>query len=131
LTSGSRYPQRTVLHERTGARLDPRTPVVVGVGQVVQREPDLTDAADPVTLAVRALRRAGEDAGPGAGLLAAADAVYAVASASWTYRDAAALVAEHLGATPDETAMSAPYGGDAGQVLINTAGQAVADGTAE
>ncbi|MDP3967484.1 MAG: crotonase/enoyl-CoA hydratase family protein [Nocardioides sp.] len=129
--AGSRYPQRTVVHERTGTRLDPRTPVLVGVGQVVQREPDLSDPADPVALAVRALRAAGEDSGAGEELLRAADAVYAVASASWTYRDAAALVAEALGAEPDETAMSAPYGGDAGQVLVNTAGQAVADGTAD
>lgn len=131
VSAGGRFPRRTVVHERTGARLDPRTPVLVGVGQVAQREPDLGAPKDPVALAVEALRRAGEDSGAGARLLEEADAVYAVASASWTYRDAAALVAEALGAEPDETAMSAPYGGDAGQVLINTAGQAVADGRAD
>lgn len=130
-SGGSRFPQRTIVHERTGVRLDPRTPVIVGVGQVVQREPDLDAPRDPVALAVEALRRAGEDSGAGAEVLRAADAVYAVASASWTYRDAAALVADALGAEPAETAMSAPYGGDAGQVLVNTAGQAVADGRAE
>lgn len=126
-----RFPQRTIVHERTGVRLDPRTPVVVGAGQVVQRDPDPAQPRDPVALAVDALRRAGDDSGAGEEVLRAADAVYAVASASWTYRDAAALVAEALGAEPSETAMSAPYGGDAGQVLVNTAGQAVADGRAE
>ncbi|NPC96108.1 crotonase/enoyl-CoA hydratase family protein [Nocardioides sp. zg-DK7169] len=133
-STGARFPQRSVVHERTGIRLDPRTPVLVGAGQVVQRRPDLEDpqgTADPATLATRALRRAAEDSGAGEQLLQAADAVYYVASASWTYRDAGRLIAEQLGATPRETAMSAPYGGDAGQVLINTAGQAVADGRAE
>ncbi|MQW75577.1 crotonase/enoyl-CoA hydratase family protein [Nocardioides sp. dk4132] len=131
-STGSRFPQRSVVHERTGVRLDPRTPVLVGVGQVVQRRPDLEGGAeDPATLAARALRRAAEDSGAGEELLRAADAVYYVASASWTYRDAGRLIAEQLGAEPSETAMSAPYGGDAGQVLINTAGQVVADGRAE
>ncbi len=116
-----------VLHRASGRSLDPRTPVIVGAGQVVQREPDLSK--DPVTLAVEALRRAESDAGV-AGLLGRADAVYAVASASWSYRDAAALVADQVGATPASTAQSARFGGDAGQVLINTAGQAIADGEA-
>ncbi|WP_435747535.1 crotonase/enoyl-CoA hydratase family protein [Nocardioides sp. SYSU DS0663] len=128
---GARYPRRTVVHERTGARLDPRTPVIVGVGQVAQREPDLAAPKDPVALAVQALRRAAEDSGVGEELLRSADAVHAVASASWTYRDAAALVADAVGAAPRETVMSAPYGGDAGQVLVNLAGQAVAGGTAD
>lgn len=126
-----RFPQRTVVHERTGVRLDPRTPVVVGVGQVVQRQTDLDDPRDPVALAVAALREAAQDSGAGASVLEAADAIHVVASASWTYRDAGALVAEAVGATPRETVMSAPYGGDAGQVLVNEAGESVAEGRAE
>lgn len=126
-----RYPSGTVLHVRTGRRLDPRTPVIVGVGQVVRRQPDLETLADPVALSADALRRAGDDSGIGDALLAAADAVYAVASASWTYRDQAALVAAAIGASPRETVVSAPYGGDAGQVLVNTAGQAIVDGEAD
>lgn len=126
-----RYPSGTVLHARTGRRLDPRTPVIVGVGQVVRRRPDLETLADPVALSADALRRAGDDSGIGDALLVAADAVYAVASASWTYRDQAALVAAAVGASPRETVVSAPYGGDAGQVLVNTAGQAIVDGEAD
>src|SRR5690606_15022292 len=126
-----RFPQRTIVHERTGVRLDPRTPVVVGAGQVVQRDPDPAQPRDPVALAVDALRRAGDDSGAGEEALRAADAVYAVASASWTYRDAAALVAEALGAEPSETAMSAPYGGGAGQGLVNTAAPPVPGGRAQ
>ena len=60
----------------------------------------------------------------------AADAVYAVASASWTYRDQGAVVAAAVGASPQVTVQSARFGGDAGQVLINTAGEAIASGEA-
>ncbi|HET7689569.1 MAG TPA: crotonase/enoyl-CoA hydratase family protein [Nocardioidaceae bacterium] len=119
--------QASVLHHATGRKLDPRTPVIVGAGQVVQREPDPTK--DPALLAAEALRRAERDAGV-RGLLVQADAVYAVASASWQYRDQAAAVAAHLGVTPRETIQSARFGGDAGQVLINTAGEAIAQGEA-
>ncbi|MFD4352676.1 crotonase/enoyl-CoA hydratase family protein [Nocardia sp. NPDC058518] len=116
-----------IRHEATGMLLDPRTPVIVGVGQVVQRIADPTK--DPVALAVEALTQAQLDATV-PDLLARADAVYAVASTSWTYRDQAALVAERVGATPTETVQSARFGGDAGQTLVNAAGQAIADGSA-
>ncbi|MET0468632.1 MAG: SRPBCC family protein [Aeromicrobium sp.] len=115
-----------VLHEATGRQLDPRTPVVVGVGQVVQREPN--GDLDPVALAARALRAAAEDATVGDDLLRAADAVYAVPSASWTYRDQAALVAEAVGADPAERVQSSPYGGDGSQLLVNEAAAAIAAG---
>jgi acetyl-CoA C-acetyltransferase len=115
-----------VVHEATGRVLDPHTPVVVGVGQVVQREPDASN--DPVALAAQALRAAAVDSGVGDDLLRAADAVYAIPSASWTYRDQAALVAEAVGASPSERAQSTPYGGDGSQLLVNEAAAAVASG---
>ncbi|MCL3820314.1 type II toxin-antitoxin system Rv0910 family toxin [Aeromicrobium wangtongii] len=118
-----------VLHEASGRMLDPRTPVVVGVGQVVQRVPQ--PANDPVALAAQALRAAAEDSGAGEQLLRAADAVYAVPSASWTYRDQSALVAEAVGATPNERVQSTPYGGDGSQLLVNEAAAAIASGRSQ
>jgi acetyl-CoA C-acetyltransferase len=115
-----------VLHAASGRLLDPTTPVVVGVGQVVQHVPD--PDSDPVALAARALRAAADDSGAGEALLRAADAVYAVPSASWTYRDQAALVAEAVGAAPSERVQSTPYGGDGSQLLVNEAAAAVASG---
>ena len=50
------------------AALDPRTPVIVGAGQVVQR-PGEQETRDPIGLAVEALRRAGADSGAGEKLL--------------------------------------------------------------
>lgn len=115
-----------VLHEATGRLLDARTPVVVGVGQVVQRDPN--PRRDPVILAADALRAAADDSGVGETLLRAADAVYAVPSASWTYNDQAALIADAVGATPEERVQSTPYGGDGAQLLVNEAAAAVAEG---
>lgn len=117
-----------VLHHASGRRLDPRTPVIVGVGQVVQREPR-APYVEPAELAAQALRNAAADAGV-PDLAARADAVYGVATASWLYNDQAAVVAAKLGASPAETLQTARFGGDGGQLAINTAGQAVADGRA-
>ncbi len=116
-----------VLHRASGRLLPASTPVLVGVGQHVNRRPDPT--ADPAALAVRALRRAESDAGV-PGLLAGADTVLAVPSASWTYADAAALVGERVGANPTRTVASSPYGGDGGQLLVNEAARCIAEGQA-
>ncbi|CAM3629324.1 crotonase/enoyl-CoA hydratase family protein [Smaragdicoccus niigatensis] len=124
---GAKTPSRKpVLHEVTGTMLAPNTPVLVGVGQVVDRVPD--PARDPAAMAASALRLAARDCGAGDALLRSADAVYAVASASWQYRDLGAAVAAVLGTTPSETVQSVPFGGDAGQVLVNEAAESVATG---
>lgn len=120
--------RRPVLHHASGRELDPNTPVLVGAGQFVGREPG-TD--DPVALSALALRRAAEDSGAGESLLGSADAVYAVASTSWAYRDQAALVASRLGAQPRRTVQSSKFGGDGAQLSINAAAQAIADGESE
>ncbi len=116
-----------VRHHASGRVLDPRTPVIVGAGQLVQRTPD--PSRDPAALAAEALRRAAADSGV-SGLLERADRVHAVASASWSYRDLGREVAARLGIAPETSVQSARFGGDAGQVLVNAACQAIADGDA-
>ncbi|WP_227982268.1 type II toxin-antitoxin system Rv0910 family toxin [Nocardia spumae] len=116
-----------ILHAASGTEIDPRTPVLVGVGQITQRTPD-PGYGDPAALAVTALRRAAADAGAGETLLNRADAVFAVACTSWQYRDMAAVVAERLSIAGVETAQSSPFGGDGGQLVINEAAAAIAAG---
>jgi acetyl-CoA C-acetyltransferase len=41
--------------------IDPRTPVVVGVGQLSRRPDDLTEASEPADMMAEVLRRAQED----------------------------------------------------------------------
>ncbi|MFJ4653527.1 crotonase/enoyl-CoA hydratase family protein [Nocardia sp. NPDC088792] len=125
-----RAPRKAVRHKASGVVIAPNTPVLVGVGQVVDRTPDPA-YVDPSTLAVRALRRAAADAsesGAGTRLLAAADAVFAVAPTSWQYRDLGALVAGAVGALSAETVQSSPFGGDGGQLVVNEAAAAIAAG---
>ena len=88
--------------------LDPRTPVIVGGGQVNQRTAEGDPAQEPVDLIVEATRRARDDAGANGRLLESIDAVRVVSLLSWRYRDPGALVAQRLGATPKETAVTTP-----------------------
>ncbi|MEU7903435.1 crotonase/enoyl-CoA hydratase family protein [Actinoplanes sp. NPDC049118] len=116
-----------IRHERTGRDIDPWTPVVVGVGQVSERSTE-PRGADPVSLAVRALRLAAKDAGAGAELLAGADSVGYVASVSWQYPDGAALIAEAVDARPAETVQTGLLGGDGPLRLLNDVAAAIAAG---
>lgn len=105
--------------------LDPRTPVIVGAGQVTQRaEP--ADALEPVDLIAEAARRAAEDA-KAPEILAAVDSVRTVALLSWRYVNPAALVGERIGASPRETAVST-MGGNSPQTLVNKTALAIQRG---
>ena len=77
---------------------DPRSPVVVGSGQLrANRDRTVEGAREPFALLLEALSLASEDAGrPDAA--ARADAVYAVHVASWAYDALAARVAAAVGA---------------------------------
>ena len=94
--------------------LDPRTPVIVGVAQLVDRT---GDSPEPVALMTEALRLAAADAGAPQ-ILGAADVVGVVPVVSWRYFDPAALVAGNLGARPRERWHPA-MGGNTPQKLVN------------
>jgi acetyl-CoA C-acetyltransferase len=98
--------------------LDPRTPVLVGAGQLLQRV-DPADALEPVAMMAEAARRAAADAGA-PGLLSKVQAVRVVRLVSWRYTDPGALVAAEIGAPGASTAVS-PMGGNAPQSLVNGA----------
>lgn len=110
--------------------VDPRLPVLVGVGQLNQRVDTGDEPLEPVAMMAEALRRAGEDSGAGAGLLAAADSVRVVRSLSWRYRDPGALVAAELGAAPRQSVHSA-VGGNMPQAVVNRAALDIQDGRSD
>jgi acetyl-CoA C-acetyltransferase len=62
-----------------------RTPVIVGVGEVLDRPAAPELGLEPAALMVEALRRADQDAN-GAGWLARVDSLDVVNSISWSYR---------------------------------------------
>lgn len=106
--------------------LDPRTPVLIGTGQVVQRAEGLDDARDPVALMVEAIHLAHSDAG----ISVAAnnpDAIRVVSLLSWKYGNPAELIAGDLGVSVRETGYSA-MGGNTPQTLVNSACRQIQSG---
>ena len=98
--------------------IDPRTPVLIGTGQVVQRAEGIDDARDAVALMGEAITLAAADAGLKS--VPNPDAIRVVSLLSWKYGNPAALIAEDLGLTPRETGLSA-MGGNTPQTLVNKA----------
>ena len=106
---------------------DPRSPVIVGVGQHLQRAEGLDDALSPVDLIVEAVRAAAADTGA-PNLISHAQSLRVVQLLSWRYRDPAALVAARLGIRPAETAYTTA-GGNTPQTLVNLTASEILDGS--
>lgn len=96
--------------------VDPRTPVIIGVGQQVDRPATLADGREPVALIEDAARAAVADAGLGS--VPALDSVRIVRLLSWRYIDPALLVYERLGLDVRETCYT-PSGGNTPQTVLN------------
>ncbi|SEC10917.1 acetyl-CoA C-acetyltransferase [Rhodococcus pyridinivorans] len=105
--------------------LDPRTPILVGGGQINERD----GGVEPVDLMVRAARAAAEQAGS-TRLLELVDSVRVVGLLSWRYRDPGALVGERIGANVRHTGYSG-NGGSTPQVMVNAAAEDIAAGRAD
>jgi acetyl-CoA C-acetyltransferase len=100
--------------------LDPRTPVVVGVGTA-------SGDAEATELMIRALVAAGSDSGA-AGILERVDRI-AVPQGSWSYPDPARLVADGVGASRARTHLVEL--GIPQQSLLNDALAAIASGASD
>jgi acetyl-CoA C-acetyltransferase len=104
-------------------RLDPRLPVIVGVGQVNHEG---GDSPEPVELLAEAARRAEADSG-GRGVLAALESVRIVNLLSRRYPDPGALVANRLGIDVGETIYTTA-GGQTPQTLIDRSASTILAG---
>ncbi len=78
--------------------LNPRTPVIVGVGEITQRTKLPNEALEPLALMEAALRAAEHDAR--APLLAHLDSLDVIQEFSWPYLDAPRQLSERLGIAP-------------------------------
>ena len=97
--------------------IDPRSPVVVGVGQTSQHVA-AADARSPIDLLADAARGADADSGATRSLLEQLGAIAIAAIGSWPYPDPGALLARKLGVTAAATAVST-VGGNSPQLLVN------------
>ncbi len=108
---------------------DERTPVVVGVGQLIQRDVDPREALDPLSMLAETARRAAADAGAGDALLQALDACGVVEVMGWKPQNGADLLAETFGAQPRHQLATAT-GGESGLVMLNHVAELIAAGDA-
>src|SRR5262249_54062241 len=99
-----------------GVAIDPRTPVIIGVGQTLHHAAGLEDAKQPAELMEDAIVQAAADAGLDGP--PAFDSIRVVASLSWRYGTPAWVIAQRLGQTPRELAYT-PAGGNTPQTLVN------------
>ena len=75
-----------------------RIPVIVGVGEIVDRPKEITEGLEPLTLLEQALRRAEADSG--AKLLHELQSLDVVNFLSWRYREPEQQLARRLGVNP-------------------------------
>jgi len=109
--------------------IDPRTPVIVGVGQASQRLDEPAQAREPIDLLADAARAADSDAGGARSVLAALDTIAVVDMVSWKYPDPGALLGRRLGVEP-RTTITTTVGGNSPQLLVNTLAATIANGEA-
>ena len=107
--------------------LDPRTPVLVGVGAVTEQVDDPREASEPLELMAVALERAAEDAGSKA-LLTAVDTIW-TPRGFWAYSNPGRLLAERFGAS-DVRSIVAEIG-ILQTSILGRAAQALAEGHGE
>lgn len=103
--------------------VDPRTPVLVGYGQVNQHTEN--PGVEPVDLMVAAARAAADPR-----VLEAVDSVRIVNLLSWRYRDPGLLLAQRIRADKAET-RNTGVGGNVPQTLVNLACLDIQEGKAD
>jgi acetyl-CoA C-acetyltransferase len=109
---------------------DDRAPVLVGAGQLTQRDVAPEAALEPVAMMAAVARAAADDAGGGARLLGAVDRLAVVNVLSVPYGNAPRLLAERLGIRPRDEIYTT-VGGNTPQWLVNATAAAIARGEVE
>jgi acetyl-CoA C-acetyltransferase len=102
-----------------------RIPVIVGVGEIVDRPKEITAGLEPLTLLEQALRRA--EADTGAKLLSDIGSLDVVNFLSWRYRDPEQQLASRLGIAPAHLYYG-PVGGESPIRHLHEAAKRIARG---
>src|SRR4051812_41405448 len=102
-----------------------RIPVIVGVGEIVDRPKDIAAGLEPLVLLEHALKRAEADSG--GKLLGEISSLDIVNFLSWRYRDPEKQLAARLGIAPAH-AFYGPVGGESPIRYIHEAAQRIARG---
>jgi len=106
-------------------------PVIIGVGDVVNRSTAIADAKEPATLMLEAIEKAIEDASPSSTseLRAAIDSIDVVKTWTWPYPDLPTLLAGKLGVGVGvKWKRYSEHGGDKPGKLLDEAAKRIAKG---
>lgn len=101
-------------------------PVIIGVGQITERNPDFNNPPHPLQLALMAARACMEDA-ESKEVRDHIDLVVVVNMFTWQYKDPAGQLCEMLGINPPVREYTT-WGGNAPQWLVNRAADMIAAG---
>src|ERR1700704_4350331 len=104
---------------------DNRIPVIVGVGEIVDRPKEIVEGLEPLTLLVEALKRAEADSG--GQLLGEIQSLDIVNFLSWRYRDPEKQLAQRLGINPAHLYYG-PVGGESPIRYLHEAAKRIARG---
>jgi len=102
-----------------------RVPVIVGVGEIVDRAKEIAEGLEPLALLVEALKRAEADSG--ARLLGEVQSLDIVNFLSWRYRDPEKQLAARLSVNPKHNYYG-PVGGESPIRYLHEAAQRIARG---
>jgi len=106
--------------------VSPTTPVIIGVGDVLQRVDDVHHAEHAIGLMAGAAHAAADDCGA-PNVLNGLDAVAVVSTLTWRYGDPARLLCEQLGVEPRRRIVTTP-GGNSPQSLVNESSRRILAG---
>ena len=109
----------------TAPSSEDRIPVIVGIGEIVDRPKDIADGLEPLALLEQALRRAEADSGTK--LLGEIGSLDIVNFLSWRYQDPERQLADRLGIKPAH-AYYGPVGGESPIRYLHEAAQRIARG---
>jgi hypothetical protein len=108
------------------------TPIIIGVGDCINRSVRVEDALEPLDLILAALRNAFDDAANGTGadqLIQRVNSVEVVLPWTWPYPDLPGLLAERLGISQNvKHKATSPHGGNQPAKLLDEAARRVAKG---
>src|SRR5664279_2769723 len=102
-----------------------RIPVIVGIGEIVDRPKEIAEGLEPLTLLVEALKRAEQDSG--GKFLGEIESLDIVNFLSWRYRDPEIQLSDRLGIKPRH-AYYGPVGGESPVRYLHEAAQRIARG---
>ncbi|MBD3648302.1 MAG: acetyl-CoA acetyltransferase [Pseudomonadales bacterium] len=109
---------------------DENIPIIVGTGQLVDREATIDRHIEPLEMLTRVARDAADDAGGGNTLLEKLDTVALVGIAGWHPQNPPNLVAEALGAHPAHE-YTTGIGGQIGVTLLNHVASEIVEGRSQ